>query len=112
MSISTHILNTATGRPAAGVAVELDRDEAGESFTLNALETDADGRVRELLPEGTALDPGMYTLRFATAAYFQREAVVGLYPVVEITFQVRAGEAHYHVPLLLTANGYTTYRGS
>ena len=112
MSISTHVLDTARGRPAAGVAVELDRDTDGEWQTLNAVSTDADGRVRELLPEGCSLDPGAYCIRFATGAYFEREDVRGLYPLVEITFTVREGEPHYHIPLLLTANGYSTYRGS
>ena len=112
MSISTHILDTGSGRPAAGVAVELDFDDGGEWVTLNAVATDGDGRVRELLPEGVTMKGGVYTVRFATGAYFEREGLQGLYPTVEITFVVRVGEAHYHVPLLLTANGYTTYRGS
>ena len=112
MSISTHILDTAAGRPAAGVAVELDRDVDGEWQPLHALTTDADGRVRELLPEGCSLEPGAYCIRFATGAYYQREGLCGLYPLVEITFTVRANEPHYHIPLLLTANGYSTYRGS
>ncbi len=112
MSISSHILDTAKGKPAAHVPVELDRDIDGEWTTLNALETDADGRVRSLLPEGTALEPGMYCARFATGLYYEREGITGLYPTVEITFTVRPGESHYHIPLLLTANGYTTYRGS
>lgn len=112
MSISIHVLDTAKGTPAAGVAVELDFDRDGAWETLNAAVTDADGRIRPLLPEGMAMEPGVYTVRFATGAYFAREGLQGLYPTVEITFTVRPGEAHYHVPLLLTANGYTTYRGS
>lgn len=112
MSISTHILDVHRGRPAANVSVELDQDVAGEWTTLNATTTDADGRVRDLLPEGTELEPGTYCVRFATGAYFEREGVTGLYPIVEITFTTREGEAHYHIPLLLTANGYSTYRGS
>ena len=112
MSISTHILDTSKGRPAAHVSVELDRDTDGEWQTLNATHTDADGRVRNLLPEGCPLDPGNYCVRFATGAYFDRENITGLYPLIEITFTVREGETHYHIPLLLTANGYSTYRGS
>ena len=76
------------------------------------MSTDADGRVRELLPDGCSLEPGTYCVRFATGAYYEREGMRGLYPMVEITFLVREGEPHYHVPLLLTANGYSTYRGS
>ncbi len=112
MSISTHILDTALGRPAAGVAVELDRNIEGEWQALNATESDRDGRIKFLLPEGEPLLPGMYTARFATGAYFAREGQNGLYPFVEITFAVKPGERHYHIPLLLAANGYTTYRGS
>ena len=112
MSISTHILNTATGCPAAHVAVELDYDNHGTWQTLNACTTDDDGRVKELLPAGTAMHPGLYCIRFATSDYYLQQSLAGLYPTVEITFQVVAGEAHYHIPLLLTANGYTTYRGS
>jgi 5-hydroxyisourate hydrolase len=92
--------------------VELDRDVDGEWQTLNAAMTDADGRVKLLLPEDEAMTPGFYCVRFATGKYFEHEGVDGLYPVVEITFRVAAGQAHYHIPLLLTANGYTTYRGS
>ncbi len=106
------MLNTSTGRPGAGIAVELDYLRDGEWETLNAAKTDADGRVKSLLPEGAAMEPGTYTLRFATGAYFEREGIAGLYPSIEITLTVRVGEAHYHAPLLLTANGYTTYRGS
>ncbi len=112
MSISTHVLDTSLGQPAAHVAVELDRDVDGDWETINATMTDADGRVRELLPEGTDLEAGTYCIRFATGAYFERNGIAGLYPLVEITFSVRAGEAHYHIPLLLAANGYSTYRGS
>jgi 5-hydroxyisourate hydrolase len=116
MSISTHVLDTAKGLPGVGIAVELDfhrgGDRSGEWETLNAARTDLDGRVTALLPEGVAMEPGVYTVRFATGAYFAREGLAGLYPVVEITFTVSAGQAHYHVPLLLAANGYTTYRGS
>ena len=112
MSMSTHVLDTSTGMPGVGIAVELDFLRAGEWETMNAVKTDEDGRVKSLLPEGAPMEPGTYTVRFATGAYFERHGVAGLYPTVEITLTVRAGQAHYHVPLLLAANGYTTYRGS
>lgn len=112
MGISTHILDTASGRPASGVGVELERDENGEWLTLNAAHTDADGRIRHLLPEDQPLVPGTYCIRFATAQWYASQKLQGLYPIIEITFNVEAGQAHYHIPLLLTANGYTTYRGS
>lgn len=112
MGISTHILDTANGRPASGVSVELERDEAGEWLTLNTAHTDSDGRVKFLLPEDEPLQPGIYCVRFATGAWYASQHLEGLYPIVEITFIVQPGQAHYHIPLLLTANGYTTYRGS
>jgi 5-hydroxyisourate hydrolase len=112
MGISTHILDTALGRPAADVPVSLARRHQGEWLVLSEGKTDADGRARQLLPEGTALDAGLYRIRFETAAYYETQRLTGLYPYVEIAFEVCDGEQHYHIPLLLTANGYTTYRGS
>jgi 5-hydroxyisourate hydrolase len=113
MSISTHILDMALGRPAAGVAVTLARADQHHQWTiLNQASTDADGRCRPLLPASEALVPGLYAIRFDTAAYYERQEIRGLYPYIEITFTVAPGELHYHIPLLLTANGYTTYRGS
>jgi 5-hydroxyisourate hydrolase len=112
MGISTHILDTALGRPAAGVPVTLARMTNGVWSLINDAITDADGRCKQLLPLTQTLQPGMYRVHFETAAYYKRNQVEGLYPYVEIVFTVSEGEQHYHIPLLLTANGYTTYRGS
>jgi len=112
MGISTHILDTAIGRPAAKVAVSLARHEQGHWLLLSESQTDADGRARQLLPENIALQAGLYRIRFETAAYYESQHLAGLYPYVEIAFEVRDSQGHYHIPLLLTANGYTTYRGS
>jgi 5-hydroxyisourate hydrolase len=119
MGISTHILDTALGRPAADVPVLLSRwsDSHWQAISEANLKTDADGRVQQLLREGISLEAGLYRVRFETAAYYEAQQITGLYPYVEIAFEVRiAGEQaevqHYHIPLLLTANGYTTYRGS
>jgi 5-hydroxyisourate hydrolase len=117
MGISTHILDTALGRPAGDVPVALYRlaqaREAQDDWRLLFEgKTDADGRCRQLLPEGAALEPGLYRVRFETAAYYEAQRLTGLYPYVEIAFEVQARQEHYHIPLLLTANGYTTYRGS
>ena len=102
--ISTHVLDTALGLPAAGVVVHL--EFAGKSLAVQM--TDSDGRCANLLPSAT-MEPGQYRLRFETGDY---HAGKGLYPVVEITVIVRPGDTHLHVPLLLSPNGYTTYRGS
>ncbi|ADW69894.1 hydroxyisourate hydrolase [Granulicella tundricola] len=112
MGISTHILDTAVGRPASGVAVGLSLLEGEEWRTLRTETTDADGRCKAMLAEGEALTVGVYRLRFATATYYEAQGLSGLYPFVEIAFEVRDAGQHFHIPLLLTANGYTTYRGS
>lgn len=111
--ISTHILDTAAGKPAVGVAVTLSRADADGAWqTLTTAKTDGDGRCRQLLPEGIALIASSYRIHFATAAYYETQALNGLYPFVEISFIVRETDEHLHIPLLLTANGYTTYRGT
>jgi 5-hydroxyisourate hydrolase len=112
MSISTHILDTSLGRPAANVPVTLWLSKDPEWILLNEAATDADGRVKDLLPESQSLHPGLYRIRFDTAFYYEQRDLTGLYPWVEIVFTVAAGQSHYHIPLLLTTNGYTTYRGS
>lgn len=110
--ISTHILDLARGKPASGVAVQLQaKDSAGAWRVMNSGCTDPDGRCAQLLA-GDELAPGVYRLRFDTAAYFAGLRVESLYPSVEVTFQVREGESQFHIPLLLNANGYTTYRGT
>jgi 5-hydroxyisourate hydrolase len=74
--------------------------------------TDADGRCRTLLAPGAALVAGIYRLTFDTAAYFATEGRQSFYPEVRVTFEVRDAAQHYHVPLLLSPYGYTTYRGT
>ncbi len=111
--ISTHVLDTALGKPAAGVGVRLERlEESGAWSLLGSAQTDADGRCVQLLRESDGLRAGHYRLAFKTGNYFAGQGVAGLYPMVEITFEVREGETHFHVPLLLSPHGYTTYRGS
>jgi 5-hydroxyisourate hydrolase len=112
MGISTHILDTNLGRPAADVPVSLSRWEQEQWLLVAENRTDADGRCRHLLPEGAALEPGLFRVRFDTAAYYKVQRLTGLYPYVEVAFEVRDTHRHCHIPLLLTANGYTTYRGS
>ncbi len=111
--ISTHILDTAKGIPASAVPVRLERQETSAQWTiLGSACSSSDGRCRQLLPEDQELTPGIYRLTFDTAAYFSAHEVCGLYPIVQITFTVREGESHFHIPLLISPNGYTTYRGS
>jgi 5-hydroxyisourate hydrolase len=112
MGISTHILDTALGRPAAGVPIALARMANNEWSAINDTTTDQDGRCKYLLPATYMLQPGIYRVRFETATYYKQHQLDGLYPYIEIVFAVTDCEQHYHIPLLLTANGYTTYRGS
>ena len=110
--ISTHILDLMRGRPANDVPLRLERQEASGNWRiLNSARTDQDGRCGQLLPDDQ-MPPGLYRLSFDTSSYFVAQKIAALYPVVEVTFQVREGESQFHIPLLLSANGYTTYRGS
>lgn len=102
--ISTHILDTSRGVPAPGISVSLFLEER----LLKTAVTDADGRCANLLEPGGELEPGLYRLRFDVRNYFPDS----FYPEVNVTFIVTAGVTHYHVPLLLSPYGYTTYRGS
>jgi 5-hydroxyisourate hydrolase len=112
-SISTHILDLAQGKPARDVPVRLEKQNApGAWRLLTSARTDQDGRCSQLLPEGEDLSAGIYRLTFDTQSYFAQQKIKTLYPAVDVTFEVRAGESHFHIPLLLSPNGYTTYRGS
>jgi 5-hydroxyisourate hydrolase len=111
--ISTHVLDVAQGKPARDVAVRLERREiSGDWVPLASAHTDNDGRCAQLLPENEPLRAGLYRLSFDAASYHHTQKIEGLYPVIEITFQVLEGESHFHIPLLLSPFGYTTYRGS
>jgi len=112
MGISTHILDTAQGKPAAGVGITLEVHHCGAWTELQTTQTDDDGRCKDLLPEGYALEAAVYRIRFDTGSYYTAQQIQGLYPLVEITFTVTNTSEHFHIPLLLTANSYTTYRGS
>ena len=111
--ISTHVLDIGLGKPAVDVPVKLERREAsGDWRLLASAHTDHDGRCAQLLPASEALSPGPYRLSFDTAGYYAAQKVSGLYPQVEITFLVRESEESFHIPVLLSANGFSTYRGS
>lgn len=110
--ITTHVLDTARGRPASGVPVVLEiRSEAGWR-ELGRAATDDDGRARQLLAAGSALLPGVYRLTFDLDRYFGELEIEGFYPEASIVFHVRDAAQHHHVPLLLSPFGYSTYRGS
>jgi 5-hydroxyisourate hydrolase len=111
--VSTHVLDTAKGGPATDVPVRLERQErSGEWRVVSSARSDSDGRCGQLLSGGQELAPGTYRLTFDTASYFSAQGLSGLYPIVQVTFSVREGDAHFHIPLLLSPHGYTTYRGN
>jgi 5-hydroxyisourate hydrolase len=109
-TVTTHVLDTARGQPAAGLAVRLERVSDPGQEEIGRASTDADGRVRDIGPERLA--PGTYRLVFGTAAYFAQQQLAAFFPEVTVTFTVGGEAPHYHVPLLLSPFGYTTYRGS
>jgi 5-hydroxyisourate hydrolase len=110
-SVSTHVLDIHRGRPAKDVPVTLERKEASGFVRLKDARTDPDGRVKELIGEGQ-LTVGTYRITFDTGSYFRSQSLEGFYPEAAIVFEIRDADAHYHVPLLLSAHGYSTYRGS
>ena len=109
--ITTHILDTTLGKPAAGVTIALaaQRGDGWEELARGV--TNADGRIKDLLPTDEPLPLGVYKLTFFTQAYADRLGTPTFYPLVEICFALITTE-HYHVPLLLNPFGYATYRGS
>lgn len=108
--VTTHVLDTASGRPAVEVPVTLSVLDGGGWVQLAGGATDSDGRIKELGPE--RLPSGTYRLAFDTGTYFAARATETFFPEVTITFGVTAQEPHYHVPLLLSPFAYSTYRGS
>jgi len=109
-AVSTHVLDTAAGTPAAGVPVVLERLDGPDVETVATASTDADGRAGLLGPD--ILVSGIYRLGFDTGAYFALTGRPTFYPVVEVTFRLDASSGHHHVPLLLSPFAYSTYRGS
>jgi 5-hydroxyisourate hydrolase len=110
--ITTHVLDTARGRPAAGVPVTLEVKGEGDWTVVGRGATDADGRLCDLAPSDFVLSEGDYRLTFDVGAYLSAGGVRSFYTEVVVSFVVGDAAAHYHVPLLLSPYGYTTYRGS
>ncbi len=108
-ALTTHILDTAAGRPAQGVTVELWRIEAGGPVKVTQAVTNADGRTDAPLLTPESFRPGRYELRFHIGSYFNGQ---GFLDVVPIAVRLEAGQGHYHVPLLCSPWSYSTYRGS
>ena len=112
MSVSTHVLDTARGCPAEGVPVVLERNDEEKWQPVGRGTTDGSGRLKDLVPAAVDVKAGLYRLRFDTRAYFDRHRIRGFFPDVVVTFEILESGGHYHVPLLLSPFGYSTYRGS
>lgn len=108
--ITTHVLDTSLGKPAAGIAVRLERLIDGKGEMIGSGVTNADGRIADLV-DGL-IDIGRYRITFDTAAYFMERGVAAFFPEVAIIFEITDATQHHHVPLLLSPFGYSTYRGS
>jgi 5-hydroxyisourate hydrolase len=107
-AITTHVLDAVLGKPASGIAVRLEKQTPDGWINLRESVTDHDGRCRDLVIVSSV---AAYRLTFAVAAYFTIHNRISIYPEISIIFLVD-GEHHYHIPLLLSDNSYTTYRGS
>jgi 5-hydroxyisourate hydrolase len=109
--LTTHILDTTKGKPAKDVMITLYRNENDLWTEMVKGNTNKDGRIPDLLKKDVVLDKGLYKMRFETGSYFDIQGVATFYPYVEIVFDITSQE-HYHIPLLLSPFGYSTYRGS
>lgn len=112
MTISTHVLDISIGRPAAAVAVRLRRLDGEAWIDVFRGATNDDGRAPSLLPDGVNAGAGAYQLTFDVGAYFRARGLESFYSHVAIDFVIRDAASHYHVPLLVSPYGYSTYRGS
>lgn len=110
--ITTHVLDTSRGRPAQGVPVTLEIEAAGGWKLVGQGATNADGRIPDLVSAGVTIAAGVYRLVFDTGKYFAHHQCESFYPQVIIVFRLADAAQHYHVPLLLSPFGYSTYRGS
>lgn len=107
--ITTHVLNLTTGLPAIGLKIRLEYLENSNWKHINQGETNSDGRIENLMDKGIAAKKGTYKIRFETGEYFKGET---FYPYSEIVFEVKNNDGHFHVPLLVSPYGLSTYRGS
>jgi len=112
MSISTHVLDTANGQPAEGLPITLWREDAYGDVLIGTAPTNSDGRAPTLIPKDADLPAGTYRIRFDTGEWFENTGVTGFYPEVVVRFIIRDADQHYHVPLLISPYGFSTYRGS
>lgn len=111
-SITTHILDTARGTPAAGVEILLTKHDGSQWQSIGGGKTNTDGRIADLCKDHPNLSAGTYKMHFNTQQYFSAVGDAVFYPYAEVVFVISEDNAHYHIPLLLSPFGYSTYRGS
>jgi len=109
--LTTHILDTTLGKPAAGVLIVLYQQNSNDWKEIVRGITNHDGRITDWLPKDSVLPAGCYKLKFETGDYFKKGMILAFYPFIEVVFNI-TDASHYHVPLLLNPFGYSTYRGS
>jgi 5-hydroxyisourate hydrolase len=109
--VTSHILDTSTGKPAAGIMVILFQQDSEVWIEVSRKLTNIDGRVTDLVPQGLYLQAGIHKIKFLTKKYFDFMGLQTFYPFIEIVFDL-TGNENYHLPLLLSPFGYSTYRGS
>ncbi len=108
--LSSHILDVSRGTPASGVKIRLEKQVAAGTWTfVDEKTTDANGRITDFLPGNTS--NGIFKLTYLVSDYFKKNNTESFYPFIEVVFQIR-DEQHYHVPITLSAYGYSTYRGN
>lgn len=110
--LSVHVLNIQSGLPSSGVEVELERRTDAGWESLSTATTDEVGRVPSLYPDSEAFLPGVYRVTFETGAWFEERDIATFFPDIPVPFEVKDTEQHYHIPLLLSPYGYSTYRGN
>ncbi len=111
-TISTHVLDTSLGKPAKAMPLCLEILKSQKWIEISSSSTNTDGRVPDLLSKNRKLKKGTYRIRFNTSLYFKAQKKNCFYPYAEIVFEIRSNGEHYHVPLLISPYGYSTYRGS
>lgn len=110
--LSVHILNQQTGIPSSGVNVVLEKKVENNWQVLNSAKTNKDGRIGKLWPDNIKEEVGTYRVTFKTGEYFKQQKLESFFPEIPVEFKINNINEHYHIPLLLSQYGYSTYRGS
>ncbi|WP_028456334.1 hydroxyisourate hydrolase [Chitinilyticum litopenaei] len=110
--LSVHVLNLQDGLPSAGVTVKLEKQDGKNWAVLNSATTNEQGRITALYPNDKKLEKGVYRVTFQTGEWFARQNASTFFPEIPVIFNVDAAVPHYHIPLLLSPYGFSTYRGN